>query len=734
MFCTNCGAQIPDGSRFCTNCGAALAAPIPTPAAPAAPAAPVTPAVPFVTAEPTPYEAAPTEAAPVYNPQPEVQQPVYQPPVYTSQAAPIYQQPVYAPPVENMETAAKKKSGKKTGLILGIVAALAVIVLAALLLPKLLGSKVEGPTYVAVSASMGGVEIKLNDVIDGDFTITLGDKGKCLITIGDEKAKGTYTEENGRFHVEGGGLVCDGTMAANYIDLENVLGMGVTIRLTENGDPAETESHGSGNLNLPASGSISAPDVAGTYIARGCTNPIFEGEILAIDDMFGQLSITLNEDGTALLSIQDDPEEEPNDAEGTWELDGEALTVSFTGEEDGESYTLTARGTLKNGAMVFDNFFESIEEISQEGAFGVYLYKEGVDPDVEIKTMDDILAAMGLGGFDEPTPEPEPEPEPAPAPEPEPSPEPANSAAGRYICLGMGTPAFGDYVIDVNEAMDGTLEITLNTDGSASASLGEYGSTVSGSYTLNGEAITINITDEAGVTLTVNGTLSGNKLFFPNFFESNPELADNTVAAFYFYREGTEPDIKIYTLAELTEALISASVNGISTQDAYDFWDGDWYGWWLWKNVSGFENDLEGAWWDGCAQIRLEDDGTGTFVFWDEDDDDGTYIMDANITISPDGSTGYGTMISQDGNIYGEYTIKEGEWVVDPGNTDYPNTILIQGHYEDEERSFDFNIFLRPWGTIWDDLDEDLLPGYYESWYLPLVQAEQDMPFAIEAD
>ena len=27
MFCTNCGAQIPDGSRFCTNCGKQIAAP-----------------------------------------------------------------------------------------------------------------------------------------------------------------------------------------------------------------------------------------------------------------------------------------------------------------------------------------------------------------------------------------------------------------------------------------------------------------------------------------------------------------------------------------------------------------------------------------------------------------------------------------------------------------------------------------------------------------------------------
>ncbi|WP_455043971.1 zinc-ribbon domain-containing protein [Lancefieldella rimae] len=24
MFCTNCGAQVPDGQKFCTNCGVKL--------------------------------------------------------------------------------------------------------------------------------------------------------------------------------------------------------------------------------------------------------------------------------------------------------------------------------------------------------------------------------------------------------------------------------------------------------------------------------------------------------------------------------------------------------------------------------------------------------------------------------------------------------------------------------------------------------------------------------------
>ncbi|MGN1158676.1 MAG: zinc-ribbon domain-containing protein, partial [Lachnospiraceae bacterium] len=43
MFCTNCGAQIPDGSGFCTNCGTRLTAPETTPVTEAAPVAEAAP-------------------------------------------------------------------------------------------------------------------------------------------------------------------------------------------------------------------------------------------------------------------------------------------------------------------------------------------------------------------------------------------------------------------------------------------------------------------------------------------------------------------------------------------------------------------------------------------------------------------------------------------------------------------------------------------------------------------
>lgn len=77
MFCTNCGAQVPDGSKFCTSCGSPIAAapapaPAPVPSAPEPPAPePVVtpaPAPEPIPAPPMPEQAAAPEPAPAPEP------------------------------------------------------------------------------------------------------------------------------------------------------------------------------------------------------------------------------------------------------------------------------------------------------------------------------------------------------------------------------------------------------------------------------------------------------------------------------------------------------------------------------------------------------------------------------------------------------------------------------------------------------------------------------------------
>ena len=88
MFCTNCGANIDNGSLFCTNCGTPLA----SAAAQQAPMQKQVRQEPVVQqAQPTPYQQTPYQ-------QP-VQQDAYQPPSYDSPAQQnAYQEPSYGQP------------------------------------------------------------------------------------------------------------------------------------------------------------------------------------------------------------------------------------------------------------------------------------------------------------------------------------------------------------------------------------------------------------------------------------------------------------------------------------------------------------------------------------------------------------------------------------------------------------------------------------------------------------
>lgn len=108
MFCTNCGNQLPDGTKFCIHCGA--------------PQEDQTPVYPV---EEPAVESAPAEQT-IFAPE-APQEPVQEAPVYE---APVYEAPVYEAPAYTDVPAAPvpKKKKKKTGIIIAIV--LVVVLLA----------------------------------------------------------------------------------------------------------------------------------------------------------------------------------------------------------------------------------------------------------------------------------------------------------------------------------------------------------------------------------------------------------------------------------------------------------------------------------------------------------------------------------------------------------------------------------------------------------------------------
>ena len=144
-FCTNCGAQLPDGSKFCTSCGAKFEAPKPAEKTQRQPEAPA------------------QESAPVQGTYQPAQQ-SYTPPTQQEYSA----QPAYAPQAKAPKQ--KKPMDKKTLFIIGG-AALAVI-LAVVLIVVLGGKGSNTPAnadpnlgvYNAVTAEMWGIEMEVSDL------------------------------------------------------------------------------------------------------------------------------------------------------------------------------------------------------------------------------------------------------------------------------------------------------------------------------------------------------------------------------------------------------------------------------------------------------------------------------------------------------------------------------------------------------------------------------------------
>ena len=164
-----------------------------------------------------------------------------------------------------------------------------------------------------------------------------------------------------------------------------------------------------------------------------------------------------------------------------------------------------------------------------------------------------------------------------------------------------------------------------------------------------------------------------------------------------------------------------------------DWWNGDWYGWWKMSGCYGYYESMEGKWWDVCGVIDIGTDYTGTITLWDEDYTRSEPMASAQVSLSEAGTGEHGTVMSE-GGWFTNVALEHADWIVDPALLDYDDMIWISGDYEDGDDEFHYDIYLRPWGLYWDDMEEDTYPYRYTDWYLPLIDAGKSMPDAIGED
>jgi len=192
---------------------------------------------------------------------------------------------------------------------------------------------------------------------------------------------------------------------------------------------------------------------------------------------------------------------------------------------------------------------------------------------------------------------------------------------------------------------------------------------------------------------------------------------------------------------------------------AYSWWEGDWYGWWCVYSASGVYEDMEDIAWDAYATIDLTGDAAGTVEIWDTETGNGNYLATCGVSFGP-GVTEYGCMTSESGTFYGTGTwldafampsevLSHADWRVDPGAStvsSFDQMIEISGRYvdpQDDDNWIDYYIFLRPWGMDWEDVRtgdtqaciyDDMMPLYYDDWYLPLLDMGLTQPPATFED
>ena len=127
----------------------------------------------------------------------------------------------------------------------------------------------------------------------------------------------------------------------------------------------------------------------------------------------------------------------------------------------------------------------------------------------------------------------------------------------------------------------------------------------------------------------------------------------------------------------------------LHTASQNEFWNGDWYGWWIIESGTGDYALSEGGWWDACARIDLGEDGSGTLTLWDDSCEAGEYIAQASVQAEADLTTS-GRLVSTDGSFLNCPLTGADAWYIDaaaPESMPYHDMICISGVYTDPEGS-----------------------------------------------
>jgi len=171
------------------------------------------------------------------------------------------------------------------------------------------------------------------------------------------------------------------------------------------------------------------------------------------------------------------------------------------------------------------------------------------------------------------------------------------------------------------------------------------------------------------------------------------------------------------------------------------YWNGDWYGWFNIYDATGNYKGYKGNSYDAFGRVEIDENGDGFLTLWYGYENGNTYNDPTGrikINVSYEAGFGsHGTAISTGGWMFANDQngwIEEMDFVIDPDEADYSDSMYFYNTYEDNTGSLTYIWALRPWGHRWEDVQandnitlEASLHAFNE-WYIPLIDEGWAMP------
>ena len=161
----------------------------------------------------------------------------------------------------------------------------------------------------------------------------------------------------------------------------------------------------------------------------------------------------------------------------------------------------------------------------------------------------------------------------------------------------------------------------------------------------------------------------------------------------------------------------------------YDWWEGDWYGWWTIFEGDGYYADQVNQSLDCCIRIERIDEEHHLITIWDEYYNSYSGDCLARVKVKIDPVTNKATSVMDADNYFYYGTVGSHGWVIDPKYAGTDGMLIIEGDFTDDQDDYcEYGVVMSQWGNEWVESESTYAPYHYYNYFQPLMAAGKDLP------